>query len=122
MNDDRQAPAADSTTLSPSKRPSWDTVVLVCKDCRKRRNGPAKLKAKDIVGALRRASRDLKPRPRMLVTGCLGLCPKAATAVAMVGADVVPRVVAMRSRPESRQLVALLQRSAADASLSGDAD
>ncbi|MEO5698115.1 MAG: hypothetical protein ABIQ60_13390 [Burkholderiaceae bacterium] len=40
---------------------------------------------------VKRSLRDLKPRPRVLSASCLGLCPKAAMAVALVGRDAKPR-------------------------------
>ena len=60
-------------------------MLLVCKDCRKRSNGPREPKAKALVSALKRSVQGETPRPRVLMTSCLGLCPKRATAVARVG-------------------------------------
>ena len=85
-------------------RPKWNAVVLVCKACGKRSKGPRHLKAKALVTTLRSASKDERPRPRIVTTGCLGLCPKRAIAVAFVGGQRESRIVAVAS---SEQLASL---------------
>ena len=94
----------------PPERPSWGVVYLVCKACGKRSDAPKRLKPKALAGLVRRASKGDKPRPRVLLTSCLGLCPKAATAVAIAGTGLATRVIAIRSVDE------------ADAALSGLAE
>ena len=89
-------------------RPKWDRVVLVCKDCAKRKSGPTHLKAKELVGGIKKVSGGIKPRPRILMTNCLGLCPKAANAVAAVGEDSGARIVAIRGRKDLKAKVAAL--------------
>ncbi len=66
--------------------PAWDTVVLACRACRKRRRGPDALSGRLAVREARAAVRDLRPRPRVASTGCLGLCPDGAIAIAVAGA------------------------------------
>ncbi len=64
-------------------RPGWKSVVLVCKACEKRSNGPKKIAARDVAKQLGRASRDAKvPRVRVVLTTCMGACPKKAFTVA----------------------------------------
>jgi predicted metal-binding protein len=65
--------------------PSWKTVWLVCKDCRKRSSGPAKLKPKAVMADIKRATKDVRPKPRVVTTSCLGLCPKHAMTIAVAG-------------------------------------
>ena len=82
---------------SAAETPRWTRVYLVCKACGKRGGGPKDYKPKVIAAALRKRSKEERPRPRVVFTSCLGLCPKAATAVARVGADSPMRIAAIRS-------------------------
>ncbi|CAN5146602.1 hypothetical protein BH09PSE6_BH09PSE6_07990 [soil metagenome] len=92
--------------------PSWDTVYLVCKSCGKRGGGPKKHGPKAIALAVRRQFKDDRPRPRIAFTGCLGLCPKQATAVARVGGDSPALIAAVRSPRQLRRVFPI--RSAED--------
>jgi hypothetical protein len=58
----------------------WNELILVCKDCRKRSRGPD-AKAKEIAAAIKKQVGATRPRPRVVLSSCLGLCPKKATAV-----------------------------------------
>ena len=64
----------------------------MCKACRKRRNAPNKPKAAALVRAIQEGLRPMTPRPRVVTTSCLGLCPKGATAVALVAGNGVPHI------------------------------
>ncbi len=75
----------------------WDTVVLVCRQCRKRSSGPEDLKTRDVAAALRRAMKDAAPRPRVVLSSCLGPCPKRAMSVAVACSGEPTRVVAVRT-------------------------
>lgn len=86
-----------SKRQSEPEVPRWDTVYLVCKACGKRGSGPKDFKPKAIAAAVRQRSKAERPRPRVVFTSCLGLCPKAATAVARVGGDAEARIAAIRS-------------------------
>lgn len=77
--------------------PSWDAVVLVCKACRKRADLPASLKSKSVASEVRSAIGDRKRRPRVLLTGCLGLCPKSAVAIAFFSSGSPPRIAAVEA-------------------------
>lgn len=94
---------------------AWPAVLLVCKDCRKRSSGPKDLKAKDAVRELRIALKHDRPRPRVLLTNCMGLCPKKALAVAWADGHGEPRAVAMTSTAQADDALALLRRAAAGA-------
>jgi predicted metal-binding protein len=84
--------------LSAPEAPAWDAVLLVCRECRKRGNGPREPKPKQFLHALKHSVREQRPRPRVLLTSCLGLCPKRATAVARVGGSPgASRIAALTS-------------------------
>lgn len=88
--------------------PRWQAVLLVCRQCGKRSSGPKSLKAKDVMKTLRLAARTQRPRPRVLVTGCLGLCPKKALAIARVGGPQAARLIGVKTTDEAEQALALL--------------
>jgi|GEM_PF-4881249 len=90
-------------------RPKWDAVFLVCNECHKRGSGPKHSKPKELVVTLRKHAGATRPRPRVLMTGCLGLCPKAATAVARVGCDAPTRIVAVKSKKQLEAALPLLR-------------
>ncbi len=71
-----------------TETPKWDGVILICKQCRKRKNGPDDIKSKSLVKIARHHLKEQRPRPRVLSTGCLGVCPKGAVVVAGVGRGV----------------------------------
>jgi predicted metal-binding protein len=86
-----------------SVMPAWQSVVLVCKECRKRSNGPKGLKSKPMASEIKRAARDIEPRPRIVLTNCLGLCPKGAATIAVVGSNVATRALAVTSLKQAGQ-------------------
>lgn len=91
------ANAESSPQLPSFSEPSWQAVVLVCKACKKRRNAPDKLKAGALVRAIQEGLRPITPRPRVVTTSCLGLCPKGATAVALVSGNGVPHITSVNT-------------------------
>jgi predicted metal-binding protein len=76
--------------------PSWDALLLVCKDCRRRKDGP-KHKARELAKDIKHQIKSTAPRARVILTTCLKLCPKNATSVAFVGARTEPRIAAIKS-------------------------
>lgn len=84
-----------SDSAAQLSRPSWDAVLLVCKACRKRAELPASLKSKTVALEIRSVIRDRKRRPRVLLTTCLGLCPKSAVAIAVFTRGGPPRIAAV---------------------------
>jgi hypothetical protein len=88
-------------------RARWTGVFLVCEDCRSRGSGP-KDKPKAVASAVRQESRRSGERARIVLTGCLGLCPKKATAVAHAGSASPASMVAVRSLKHLREAVAAL--------------
>ena len=84
-DEDSHAPAALPLAGSVAKplRPRFERVVLVCKACEKRSKGPKKLAARELAKKLGGAWRDAGlPRARVVLTGCLGACPKKAFTIA----------------------------------------
>jgi hypothetical protein len=75
--------------------PDWDTIVLACRACRKRGRGPTALSGKVAVREARRALKAVRPRPRVVATDCLGLCPDGAIAIVAARAGCAPRAVAV---------------------------
>jgi hypothetical protein len=98
-------------------RPEWTAVLLVCRACRKRSDGPRGFGAKSVAREAQRALRadgSLRPRPRVVACGCLGLCPKAATAIALAGPAGGPRIAPARSLEAVGPIVAGLVAAARD--------
>jgi len=94
-------------------RPRFDAVLLVCKRCGKRSDGPKKLKPREVANLVRRATRRDVVRSRVVMTSCLGLCPKAAIAVARVASGMATRIVAIAARRQIEPAMASM--SAKDA-------
>ncbi len=90
------------------ERPKWGAVVLVCKACGKRSSGPRDLKTKELTNVARKHANWPGVRTRVLATGCLGLCPKRATAVAFAGNGLAARIVAVRSTTQLEDAMARL--------------
>jgi predicted metal-binding protein len=63
-------------------RPRRATPVLVCRKCLSRVGGGGKLKSALKKQVKRRSAEQAVKRPKVLVTGCLGICPRHAVAVA----------------------------------------
>ena len=83
-----------------------DAMVLVCKACGKRGSGPAKEgKPKKVAEAVKTGARQARLKTRVVLTGCLGLCPKKATAVVVIGKGGDPRQYAVESRDQASSLV-----------------
>ena len=82
-----------SDTNVELESPKWESVMLICKECGKRKNGPRDLKSKTLVKLARGQLKSEKPRPRVISTSCMGVCPKHAIAVAWVGSGTAPRLL-----------------------------
>jgi hypothetical protein len=98
---------------NPPASPRWDAVLLVCRACRKRGSGPKGFGAKAASKAARRALRDASTgRPRVVLSSCLGLCPKGAMAIAFVARDAAARIAPAGSLDDVAPVVRrLAQRS-----------
>jgi predicted metal-binding protein len=89
--------------------PKWQAVYLICKQCGDRKNGPKRLKPKELVSSIRSHVRDERPRPRILLSSCLGMCPKKSVAIAFVGSGQPPRWLAVRKAEQLEVLLPLLR-------------
>jgi hypothetical protein len=89
---DQEAPRA--------RMPKWDAVILVCKECSKRRGAPKDAKPKMLAGDLRTLTKHDRSRARVVLSPCLGLCPKGAIAVTRVGGTSAASLVAIARRPQ----------------------
>ena len=88
-----------------AQAPSWDALVLACKQCRKRRDGPRDTKAKVIALTFRTAMKVQRLKSRTLLTTCQGLCPKGATAVTVTARDAKTRGFSVRSADDTEAVV-----------------
>ncbi len=90
-------------------RAGWKSVVLVCRACEKRGKGPKKTAARDVAKRLARACRDRKvPRARVVLTTCMGACPKKAFTVAAAAPSGAIVMVAFRRGDDAAAAVATL--------------
>ena len=82
-------------------RPGWGSLILVCKSCAKRTNGPKKASPRALAKGLRRAALAAGiVRPRAVLTSCLGACPKKAFTVAVGSNGADWQVVAVRGHDD----------------------
>jgi hypothetical protein len=89
--------------------PGWHSLLLVCKDCQWRKDGPKDLKAKALAKKIKHHVKDSAPRARIVLTTCLKLCPKKAISVAFVSPPAEPRIAAIKSGNQlKKNLPALL--------------
>ena len=92
-------------------KPSWRSAVLVCKDCKdckKRRNGPGKLKPKAVAAMMKHAARKSAQRPRVMMTSCPGICPEQAMALGLLGASGDTCVAIVKSISQVERVMPLL--------------
>ena len=90
-------------------KPGFDTAILLCRACGKRSAGPPKKDAKTAAKRLRAAAREAgHSRPRVVLTGCLGACPKKAWTLAATQPGGELAMVAFRTDGDADAAVALL--------------
>lgn len=91
-------PLPDESSDAPKiLRPGWHSAVLVCQACEKRSKGPKKITARELARQLKKAAHEAKvARPRIVMTSCLGACPKKAFTVAAASPEGSIRMVAFR--------------------------
>ena len=110
MNPDAPGDApGDAPDLPVVLPPRWRSLLLVCGECERRdkgaKPGTAKMLTKALLAACREA--DL-PRPRRVVTRCMGACPKKACTLAGIAADGRTTLLAMARRDDPVAAVRLL--------------
>ena len=106
-------PAAERSGAPETLWPGWKSVVLVCKACEKRSKGPKKITAKEVARHLKKAAHEARvPRPRVVMTSCLGACPKKAFTVAAASPDGAIAMVAFRRGDDAAAAVGVLLSSA----------
>lgn len=87
----------------------WEAAVLVCKECRRRKNGPRDLKTKVTIHELKAAGvTHVGPRTRIVQTKCLGVCPKNAMTIALLGGGA-PTMGLVGSRDDARRIASQLK-------------
>ncbi len=112
LRDAEPAQPAPTTALAAAPKPlrtGCKHIVLVCKACEKRSKGPKKITAREVAKSLSRACRDAGvPRARMVLTSCLGACPKKAFTVATTAPTGSIRMLAFRHGKDAAAVVAAL--------------
>ena len=90
-------------------RTGFRNVVMVCRVCEKRSKGPKKLGAREVAKTLSRACREGKvARPRIVLTSCLGACPKKAITVVAAAPGQALQMIAFRRGDDPQATVAEL--------------
>ena len=90
-------------------RPRWRSLLLVCGKCEDRSKGPKSGTTKKLVKAIGAACRTAGlPRPRRLVTGCMGACPKKACTIAGIDEQGRTTLLAMKRGDDAVAAVRLL--------------
>jgi predicted metal-binding protein len=110
--------AATHEPMPPLQPARWSTTVLICKECRKRSSGPRDLKPKAVASALKQAARGTTVRSRVMLTGCLGVCPKKALAILFVprhGGAQIARVASVEQALEAATAMTVAAPAAAPA-------
>lgn len=78
-----------------------DALVMVCKACGKRSSGPSKAgKPKKIAGEFKEKGKSARLKTRVVLTSCMGLCPKNATAVVVARGNAGPASFAVEDRQQ----------------------
>ncbi|CAA2107283.1 hypothetical protein VVAX_04159 [Variovorax paradoxus] len=87
-------PVGKKETRVSQSPPLVDTklagVVLVCGECEERKDGPSRLRARQVRKELKHGLSGLPVRLRVVQCSCLGLCPKKAMALAAVAQGHAP--------------------------------
>lgn len=102
-------PAADT---EPFVKPGFGGLLMVCGDCQRRSSGPTRHTAKELRSELRKAVGHTPVRWRVVECGCLGLCPRKATAVAAAGTDAPVLLAAVRKRRDAEAVAQRLREAA----------
>jgi predicted metal-binding protein len=94
------------------ENPSWGSLLLICKDCRRRKNGQEHLKASTLAKDIKHQVKETLPGARIVLSTCLKLCPKSATAVAYVASSTTPNIAAIKNSDQLLRRLPLLSGQA----------
>jgi len=86
-------------------------VVLVCGDCEERKDGPTKLRARQVRKELKHGLSHLPVRLRVVQCSCLGLCPKKAVALVAAAQGRAPLAAEACSEQDVDAFAKALARS-----------
>ena len=99
---------------APSIEPArWQAVAFVCGRCERRKGAPSSLDAKRAAKRLREGFREARLRSRIVGTGCMGLCPRGAIAVAVSVGGGPLAVIELKKKREVQAVVERLAPSPA---------
>ena len=108
-NAEPRRPPQPSKAAPGRVRAGWREAVLVCKDCERRSRGPKRLSAAALAKMLKQACRTARVgRPRLLLTNCMGVCPKKAYTVAALVPGSEIAVIAFHRKDDADAAVAML--------------
>jgi len=97
-----------------------DALVMVCKACGKRSSGPQEAKPKKVAQAIKETGKAQKRKVRVVMTSCVGLCPKRATAVVVADRHGLPAQFAVERLDQASEVLALRQQSQGDRRFEAD--
>ncbi|MCP9629766.1 (2Fe-2S) ferredoxin domain-containing protein [Rhodopseudomonas palustris] len=98
------APKSSPTIARPKRPPP----VLICGKCLSKINGGKKLK-QALKAELKHAAVDrCGKRPKLVTTGCLGICPRSAVVTASAATLASEEYVLVGSRSETAEAVRVL--------------
>jgi hypothetical protein len=86
-------------------RPRRATPILVCRKCLSRMAGGGKVKSALKKQVQRHSAGQAVKRPRLVVTGCLGICPKGAVTVASTATLRRGEYLLLRDKEQAREAV-----------------
>jgi predicted metal-binding protein len=104
-NDERTAPGLAANLTA---KPPFQAVVLVCRECEDRKDGPEHLDSRQVRKGLKHALRDQRPKARIVESSCLGTCPKKALMVAAMRSGQAIRGVGVQPSDDLAQIALVL--------------
>ncbi|PPQ41748.1 hypothetical protein CKO39_20495 [Rhodopseudomonas palustris] len=99
-------PAKSSPTIARPKRPP---PVLICGKCLSKAGGGKKMKHVLKSELKQAAASHGGKRPKLVTTGCLGICPKRAVVIASAGMLANGEYVLVEERKEVEEAVRMLK-------------
>ena len=91
----------------------WQCAILVCGKCGRRNEGKlGGIDADDVRKSLKKALKDVRPRVRVVETGCQDVCPKSVLVTCIGG--VMPKTSWIVTSERDIEAIALRLRPNAD--------